>query len=134
MRTQENAEASLLANVGGVPPPPKKGPRMRIPGSKRWTSSNPNSISLLDLVATFNFKSGKNPTGIFLESIPRAIVLVSMDTADNLAILSYALVLFAKYCPACMQVGTSPDYTLITKALTSPVIICCLMSAQKEHD
>jgi len=95
---QENAEASLLANVGGVPPPPKKGPRMRIPGSKRWTSSNPNSISLLDLVATFNFKSGKNPTGIFLESIPR--------------------------------VGTSPDYTLITKALTSPVIICCLMSAQ----
>ncbi|KAF5831144.1 hypothetical protein DUNSADRAFT_13524 [Dunaliella salina] len=96
---QESAEASLLANVGGVPPPPKKGQRVRIPGSKRWTSNNPsNSISLLDLVATFNFKSGKNPAGIFLESVPR--------------------------------VGTSPDYALINKALTTPVIICCLMSAQ----
>jgi len=28
------------------------------------------------------------------------------------------------------QIGVSPDYTLIHKTLTNPVIICCLMSAQ----
>lgn len=65
---QESAEAGLMANASNLPPR-KTGSRMRMPGTKGWSSSNPNSITLLDLLATVQFK--KSPAGVYLESVPR---------------------------------------------------------------
>jgi len=61
-----------MTHASGVPPLSKKAnSRIRIPGSKKWTSSNPNSVTLLDLLATINFKPGKSPAGVYLEMVPR---------------------------------------------------------------